>query len=53
MMVYDKKRTFRYNSLCNSEALLLLVKSGVHSLYRTFVVRRLDSFHDKSADMLI
>ncbi len=37
MMVYDK-RTFRYNSFCNGEVLLLLVKSVVHSPYRQLVM---------------
>ncbi len=39
MMVYDKKRTFRYNSFCNGEVLLLLVKPGVHTPYRAFVIK--------------
>ncbi len=38
-MVYDKERTFGYNSFCNGEVLLLLVKSGVHTPYRPFVIK--------------
>ncbi len=53
MMVYDKKRTFRYNSFCNSEVFLVLVKSGVHSLYRSLIIMViwLDSFHNEAADV--
>ncbi len=39
MMVYDKKRTFCYNSFCNSKVLLLFVGSGVQSLDRLFIVK--------------
>ncbi len=31
MVVYDKERTFRYNSFCYVEVLLLIVKSGAHA----------------------
>ncbi len=50
-MVYDKKRTFCYNSFCNREVLYLLNQEFTlrtdHSL-----LRWLDSFHDKATDML-
>ncbi len=39
MMVYDKERMFRYNSFCNGEVLVLLVKSEVYTLYRPFVIK--------------
>ncbi len=39
MMVYDKKKTFRYNPFCNSEVILQLVKAGVHTPYRAFIVK--------------
>ncbi len=38
-MVYDKKRTFCYNSFCNGEVLLLLVKPGVDTPYRPFNIK--------------
>ncbi len=38
-MVYDNERIFPYNSFCKSEVFLLLVKSGVNTPYRPFVVK--------------
>ncbi len=52
MMVYDKKRTFRYNSFCNGDVLLLIVKPAVHTPYKPFitkvarVIRQLTCLHD-------
>ncbi len=33
------KQSFRYNSFCNGEVFLLLVKPGVHTPYRPFVIK--------------
>ncbi len=34
-----KKRTFHYNSFCNGEVLVLLVKPGVHTPYKPFIIK--------------